>query len=261
MNTYNIRFSGNIILLLLVVNLQLQAQEGTRLFTEKGAFLPAPAGRTLSAKREGYSEAQTQVFFSNMKRFMEQLHQSLPCINPPHGYNINVWNTACENGTCSDSKVMAGGTGLLIRPFLVSDKDPAPKMQQEGASVKVYVNDMVTMLMLGSREGNWFYEPKIIQTIDGCPVYEGGFLVLTKIRRPLFVPVPAKQVEEKLPGMSGKLKLIMPNPGFYDSTKRTDLQLVIIDLFRYKLTKEWGHELIAEIRKNIHVPALMKALD
>ncbi|NML20823.1 hypothetical protein HHL16_08055 [Pseudoflavitalea sp. G-6-1-2] len=249
-------------LLLCIVSAQLlHAQEGTRLFTEKGAFLAAPAGHPLDAKRSGYSDAQIQAFFSNMKRFMEKMHQSIPCINPPHGYNVNVWNAACSNGTCSDQKVMAGVTGLLIRPFLVSDKDPAPKMQQEGASIKVYVNDMVTMLMLGSREGDWFYEPKIIETIDGCPVYEGGFLVLTKNKKPLFAQVPPQKVEEKLPGMSGKLRLVVPNPAFYDSTRKTELQLVIIDLFRYKLKKEWGHELIAEIRKTFDVPALLKELN
>jgi hypothetical protein len=64
--------------------------------------------------------------------------------------------------------------------------------------------------------------------------------------------------ERKAPARhaNGK-KLVEPNPDFFDITRKsTDLQLVIIDLFRYDLDERLPHQLIREIRETLDIAAL-----
>lgn len=364
--------SGAICLSVLIL---FSAYEGTAQinithYKGKGSYAPAPATiSTQAALFYGYNATQVTALRQNMHEFMELIHKT-PCINPPVGYEVKVFASVCANGSCSDRKAaLSGFSGILIREWFTTKDKPRPEIMAEGPSIKVWFNDIDAMMKRGSYDADGFLEPEVEETIAGCPVYKGGYLVLTKSKKSLFSYVTREMVlkrqikEEEAqvvsvketnakgsayqywlknePGMlkasregldyyakkdpegakvkwekikadsekrgrelkekeakelednrkflqtiedrlqkykdelkamspaernktaldSKGRKIVVPNPGFWDpARKASDLQLVIIDLFHYKLRNSLSHDLIRELRKTIDIAALAASL-
>lgn len=231
-----------------------------RLITARGVWSPAPA-KLLSLRGGiscGYRATEVQDTYNNMAAFMERLHE-LPCLHPPKGFHIGIWASICGNG-CTGTRSVPGNSGLLIRQYSVRGQDTVVRLAAEGPSVKVYFNDMEILLRQTSRYDNGSYEePKIVQMIDGFPVYEGGLLVLTWNREPLFREAPVRPE-----GVRAGIKLVLPNQGFFrTSLPVSALQLVVIDLYRYQIREQgasYPEELIRQIRKEINIPYLAAGL-
>lgn len=296
---------------------------------------------------------------------MELIHKT-PCINPPKGYEVGVYATVCEDGSCSDRNVMTGHTGLLIREWTTTKDNPEPQRAAEGPSIKFWFNDIRTWLRRGSYDVDGFQEPGVEDEIAGCPVLEGGYVVLTKSKKPLFRYVTKEMVlkrqmketeehvikvkasnakgssyqywlknepgmlkaskegidhyakkdpegaklrwekvkansekrgqelkakeaaeleenrkylksyedrllnyqnelkamstaEKNAPALNSKgRKFVVPNPDFWDPARKpSDLQLVVIDLFHYRLDNRLAHDLIREIQKKLNIAELV----
>jgi hypothetical protein len=341
------------------------AQIERTLYRQKGQYLPMPRDlKSYPAVHAGFSAAQIKVFNDNMAAFMELMHKT-PCINPPKGFEVGTYGGICLDGSCHQSKVLAGSAGYIIREWTTTKDNPVPERAAEGPSINVLFNDSRSMLKRGVYDRTGFAEPLVVKTIAGCPVLEGGFVVITKIKKPLFKyisnetvllayikdeedaienakknfskgsayqqwlrdkpatmkavkegmdilaktnPADAKAKWEKIQADYAKMeeemkqreagelaenkkfiaafetrlldykkklanmppeerkaparhangkKLVEPNPDFFDITRKsTDLQLVIIDLFRYDLDERLPHQLIREIRETLDIAAL-----
>lgn len=343
----------------------VHAQIIRTLYKEKGEYLPMPRNlRSVPALNAGFSAAQLKTMNDNMAAFMELMHKT-PCLNPPRGFEVGTYAGICSDGSCHKSKVMAGTAGYIIREWTTTKDNPVPERAVEGPSINVYFNDITSVLMRGVFDRTGFAEPEIRKTIAGCPVLEGGFVVITKSKKPLFKyvsnetvllayikdeetaidnavktftkgsayqqwlrdkpatlkavkegldilaqtnPADAKAKWEKIQADYAKMeeemkqreagelaenkkfvaslearlqnykkkladmlpeerkaparhsngkKLVQANPDFFDTTRKaTDLQLVIIDLFRYELDERLPHQLIREIRETLDIAAL-----
>lgn len=335
------------------------------LYKGKGSYTPAPvSGSTQAALFYGFNTTQVTALRQNMHSFMELIHKT-PCINPPVGYEVKVFASVCDDGSCNERKVLTGFSGILIREWFTTKDKPTPEIAAEGPSIKLWFNDINALLKRGSYDADGFIEPKVEDEIAGCSVFEGGYLVLTKNKKPLFSNVtreavlkrqikeeeaqvvsvkasnakgsayqywlknepgilkairegldyyaqgdPAgakvkwekakadsekrgqelkaneakelednrkylKSFEDRLQKFKNELqamspaerntpasdtkgrKIVVPNPDFWDpARKASDLQLVVIDLFHYKLKNWLAHDLIREIRKTLDVAAL-----
>lgn len=341
------------------------AQVKRTLYKQKGEYLPMVRNlKSYPALNNGFSAGQIKTMNDNMAAFMELMHKT-PCINPPRGFEVGTYAGICGDGACHESKVMAGTAGYIIREWTTTENNPEPRRAAEGPGINLLFNDIRGMLKKGVYDRTGYAEPAVINTIAGCPVLEGGFVVITKNKKPLFKyisnetvlrgfikdeeesinktkatfsrgsayqqwlkdkpsilkavkegldilaktnPADAKEkwekaqadyakmeedmkqreaseladqkkylsafetrlknYQQKLTDMSqeermapalhsnGK-KLVQPNPDFFDpARKATDLQLVIIDLFRYDLDDRLPHQLIREIRETLDIAAL-----
>lgn len=341
------------------------AQVKRTLYTQKGSYLPMAKNlQSPPALNNGFSASQVRVLNENMAAFMELMHKT-PCINPPRGFEVGTYAGICGDGACHESKVMAGTASYIIREWTTRENNPVPERAAEGPGINVLFNDIRSMLKKGVYDKTGYAEPAVIRTIAGCPVLEGGFVVITKNKKPLFKyvsnetvllgfikeeeqaiktaketfakgsayqqwlrdkpgilksvkegldilaktnPADAKAKWEKIQADYAKMeeemkqreavelaenkrylsafelrlqdykkklaamlpeerkapafhtngkKLVIPNPDFFDpARKATDLQLVIIDLFRYELDERLPHQLIREIRETLDIAAL-----
>lgn len=353
-----------------ILSVEARAQTERALYKEKGMFLSMPANlRSDPALNSGFTAAQIKTLNNNMSAFMELVHKT-PCINPPRGFEVGVYGGICLDGSCSGGKVLSGSAGLIIREYTTTAGNPVPERAVEGPGINVLFNDIRSMLKQGWWDKDGFAEPLIVNTIAGCPVLEGGFVVITKIKKPLYKyvtneevlkssikfeedgmksakdafgrgsgyqqwlkdkpgilksikegldilaktePATAKQrweqtlaqyanmeadlkkgeaeqlknnnemllsFEKRIKEMKDKLsamnpeerkapaqngngkKLVVPNPDFFDPARRaTDLQLVIIDLYRYDLQNDnFPHQLIKDIRETLDIAALAASI-
>lgn len=340
------------------------AQPERKLYEGKGSYLPMPRNiKSFVAVNCGFNAAQIKTFNENIYAFMELMGKT-PCIHPPRGYEVGTYGGICGDGACDGSKVMAGTGGYIIREWTTTSKNPVPERAEEGPSINVIFNDIRPLIQRRSADKTGYSEPAVVNTIAGCAVYENGFVVITKIKKPLFNYVTnetvlrrkiqdeedairnaketfakgsayqqwlankestlkavkegmdiiaqtnpaeakakwekakegyekmeqdlknqeAKQLEDnkkylaafekRLADYKAQLaamppaertahhvyngrKLVIPNPDFFDTTRKaTDLQLVIIDLFRYDLDNRLTHQLIAKFRKELDIAAL-----
>jgi hypothetical protein len=162
------------------------AQIERTLYRQKGQYLPMPRDlKSYPAVHAGFSAAQIKVFNDNMAAFMELMHKT-PCINPPKGFEVGTYGGICLDGSCHQSKVLAGSAGYIIREWTTTKDNPVPERAAEGPSINVLFNDSRSMLKRGVYDRTGFAEPLVVKTIAGCPVLEGGFVVITKIKKPLF---------------------------------------------------------------------------
>ncbi|MBO9631827.1 MAG: hypothetical protein J7578_01830 [Chitinophagaceae bacterium] len=344
------------------------AQPDRKLFEGKGSYLSMPRNlKSYVAINCGFTPAQIKTFNDNMSAFMEIMGKT-PCIHPPRGYEVGTYGGICGDGACDGSKIMAGTGGYIIREWTTTNSNPVPERAEEGPSINVSFNDIRPLIQRRSADKTGYSEPNIVNTIAGCPVFENGYVVITKIKKPLFKYVTnetvlrgkikdeeeairnaretfakgsayqqwlankestlkavkegmdilaqtnpaeakakwekakdgydkmeqelksreAKELEEnrkylsafekrlveyknQLAAMSpteknahfvyNGRKVVIPNPEFFDTTRKpTDLQLVIIDLFRYDLDNRLTHQLIGKIRKEVDFAALVAGI-
>ncbi|MGN6419427.1 MAG: hypothetical protein ACTHMC_18150 [Pseudobacter sp.] len=182
-------------LLLLLAASAAMAQPKRMLYTAKGEYLPGPAKlHPTNAKYHGFTDVQMNAMRMNMHNFMELIRKT-PCLNPPKGYEVKVYAMVCSNGSCgvntttTGKKMMAGECDLLMREYTYTKTNPAPERAVEGPSIKVWFNDLSSWLNRGVYNEGGFQERAVVDEIAGCPVLEGGYLVITKNKKPLFVYV------------------------------------------------------------------------
>ncbi len=103
----------------------------------------------------------------------------LPFVTTPHGYECAVYASLCADG-CLPQKPVAGLSGLLLREWYTRDTELVQKAE-EGPSVNVYFNDLRPLIRSTQGPDDRYFEaPEIINTVEGFPVYAGGYIVITK---------------------------------------------------------------------------------
>lgn len=180
---------------LLLLNVaEAWAQEKYILYTGKGVYIPGPAQLpAYYASNHGFTAAQVNTMRLNMHNFTELIHKT-PCLNPPRGYEVGVYVSVCGNGTCYHQKPMAGEAGLIIREYYTTRSRPEPQRVAEGPSIKVWFNDLRHGLDRHNRDKLGYQEPEVIDHIAGCPVLKGGYVVVTKNKKPLYRYVTKEEV-------------------------------------------------------------------
>ena len=170
------------------------AQAAKTLYTAKGTFSPGSAKvSSFVALNLGYSPAQVQTFTKNVNAFMEVIHKT-PCLHPPRGYDVDVYMANCADGSCDGSRVMTGRTGFIIREWTITNESQVPKRADIGPSIEIFINDLQGVLKTQKQDVIGYREPRLLRMIDGFPLLEGGLLVITNIKRPLFRYVTEEEV-------------------------------------------------------------------
>lgn len=179
---------------LLLLTADATAQEKLIHYKEKGVYHAGPAQIPhYYASNHGFTAAQVNTMRLNMHQFMELIHKT-PCLNPPKGYEVGVWASVCGDGSCYNQKPMAAFTGLRIREYYTTKSNPAPRRADEGPGIHVWVNDLRHGLNRHNHDKLGYQEPEVIDHVAGCPVLQGGYLIITKNKKPLYRYVTKEEV-------------------------------------------------------------------
>lgn len=175
---------------------------------EKGAWFPLPPKLVSpkSAKYFGYQDAQIERMTANLLTYMEKIHRDVPFINPPKGYDVKYSAVICE-AECFKGQPMKAQTTMVVLDYTVDRPGAKPERAPEGPTFKFWFNDIGRVS--GKDDGVYFPSPRVISHIDGRPVYDGGLVVLSKIDKPLFVPVSfEKVIGDDIAGLTDRLDMV-----------------------------------------------------
>ncbi|MFL6549247.1 MAG: hypothetical protein ACJ8OJ_11170 [Povalibacter sp.] len=117
--------------------------------------------------------------------------RATPALANLRGYD---WETyaSIKTGTDAASPVV-GVVGYIAFAYFKNPKTGALEPSVEGPGLKIHLNDPEVLLPDGlynvDQDARFALEPKQIGEIDGFPVYEGQFVVMSKRGQPLFVPI------------------------------------------------------------------------
>lgn len=179
-----------LLLTVLLLNTDSVFSQTIKLATSKGAWHPAPVQKLSYRKGTyyGYPLAQQKAMYANMARFMELIHQT-SFLNPTRGYEIGVYASQCIGG-CNRGGAISGESGFIIREYFTRGSTGKIELAGEGPALRVYFNDIATLVSrIAINDEEYFEEPQVIDDLQGFPVYTGGFVALTKSKKPLFTPV------------------------------------------------------------------------
>lgn len=133
----------------------------------------------------GFPKTQQQLMYANMAAVMEIVHQQ-PVLNPPRGFSVAVGATICAEG-CAHSGVISAQSGLLCHAW--RRKGTKTERDAEGPGMNFFFNDIYRIFGHHTANERTFYPtPTLMDPFKGFPVYNNK-VVLTKINKPLFVPV------------------------------------------------------------------------
>jgi hypothetical protein len=188
-------------------------------------YLPDHLGKVFIEQRKDtpqryrLTSAELQAYRGKLRHIAEWI-AAQPALSPPRGFNLLGWGQIVRaedcpvSGACPNTPVAA----WFSLPFAAWTRDLSSgkeyTQEETGEHVNLHINNPVgiygryalekyaagetkaedlsfTMDEAGHR---FLIEPRHISDADGCPVYEarngdGQFLLVTRIRRPMFVPV------------------------------------------------------------------------
>ncbi len=149
----------------------------------------------------GLTAAQNRIYSAKLLKLSEAIHQS-QVFNPPMG--IQAWPTGCVNATIEFLDDYPGNrTGpipgyLMVGTFSYAYYAGTAKavVADEGPHFFVDVNSLVRVYsnsadVAQDDRGQIFMAPEVARTVSGFPLYKNGSIVITKIPRPVFLPVGA----------------------------------------------------------------------
>jgi hypothetical protein len=184
-------------------------------------YLPDRIGKAAVALRadnyDGYGlpEKEVQAYRDKLRRIADWI-VAQPGLSPPRGFNIRGWIMVVRSGPCSlshpclDMPIAA----LASVPFfawtldLRTGKELTEK--EFGEDLNLHINDPWTAIekeyeteyegladlpiWMDEKGHKFLIEPRRQSDVDGCPLYEDvngnrQFVVVTKISRPLFLPL------------------------------------------------------------------------
>ena len=189
-------------------------------------YLPDRIGKATVALRadnyDGYGlpDKEMQAYRDKLRRIADWI-VAQPGLSPPRGFNIRGWimvvrSEHCpRSGSCLDKPVAAWASAPLFAWALDLRTGKEFTEMEFGEDLNITINNPWTAI--GNRyeiehgvsagkkaedlpiwvdeKGNKFLiEPKRLSDVDGCPLYEDingnrQILVVTKISRPLFLPL------------------------------------------------------------------------
>ncbi|HYE53623.1 MAG TPA: hypothetical protein VD996_02230 [Chitinophagaceae bacterium] len=176
----------SLVLLIVLLSLSAQSQDEA---SEKW-FWSVASGKTNTVRFNrgewyGYSKPQMQKMYANISAVLELVHQT-PRLNPPKGFEAAATASICEDG-CYRNKVLSGHSILLFRRYYTKPGVKEIQRDVEGPGINFYFNDIRCLVSrLPLNEDEFFPEPKVVDTIQGFPVYPGSMVVITKNKKPLF---------------------------------------------------------------------------
>lgn len=160
---------------------------------DKYGWNPAPM-KGISFSRAayfGFSQQQQLQMRANMARVVEVVHQ-LPVLNPPRGYDVDVFATLCDHH-CDGGKMITGESTLIFLEYFRRGNSTVVERDAEGPSLNIHYNSIgriVSRITVGKDE--YFEEPYVTRREQGFPVY-GDKVVITKRSEPLFIPLPKER--------------------------------------------------------------------
>jgi hypothetical protein len=139
----------------------------------------------------GFNQQQQLQMRANMASVVELIHQ-LPVLNPPRGYEVDVFATLCEHH-CDGGKMITGESTLIFLEYFRRGNSTVVERDAEGPSLNIHYNSIgriVSRITVGKDE--YFEEPYLTRYEQGFPVY-GDKVVVTKRKGPLFIPLPKER--------------------------------------------------------------------
>ncbi|MDF2191439.1 hypothetical protein [Paraflavitalea sp. CAU 1676] len=181
------------ILLLVQLTIHTVASAQYTNVPEKFSWNPAPM-KGISFSRAayfGFNQQQQLQMRANMASVVELIHQ-LPVLNPPRGYEVDIFATLCEHN-CDGGKVITAESSLIFQEYFRRGNSTVVERDAEGPSLNIHYNSIgriVSRITVGKDE--YFEEPYLTRQEQGFPVY-GNLVVITKRKEPLFIPLPKER--------------------------------------------------------------------
>jgi hypothetical protein len=188
-------------------------------------YLPDRLGRVFieqradNPQRYRLTPGELQAYRQKLRRIAEWV-AAQPALSPARGFNLNGWGQIVRaedcpvSGPCANTPVAAWFSLPLAAWTMNLSTGKEYTQEETGEFVNLHINNAVGIynryelekfpsgetkaedlpLTVDEARHRFLSEPRHITDADGCPVYEAAngdrqFLLVTRIRRPLFVPV------------------------------------------------------------------------
>lgn len=122
---------------------------------------------------------------------MDKLLLATPVIREMRGFDITT-STSIKPHHHANRPFVAG-TLLISYPFVRMGKDGVPVSSEEGAPFRIHVNEPEAIFVQGRYTldpvTGFVTEPKLTGHLDGFPVYDKEYVVISRRDVPMFLPV------------------------------------------------------------------------
>jgi hypothetical protein len=134
--------------------------------------------------------AQQQQFIAKLNAIRDAL-RATPALRDLHGYD---WETYTSVKTTLDAHAPASAVlGYIVFPYFLNSRTGRTEVSVEGPGMNIYINDPLAILGQNlfnvDMEAHFSAEPKITGELNGFPVYNKEFVVISKRGQPVFTPV------------------------------------------------------------------------
>jgi hypothetical protein len=191
--------------------------------------------------------AQQQALIAKINKIREAL-RATPALADLRGYD---WETYASIKTGLDASApVVGVVGYIAFAYFKNPKTGALERSIEGPPLQIHLNDPEVLLPNGlysvDQDARYTLEPKQIGELDGFPVYDGHFVVMTKSHQPLFVPVTQEQylttridqARKELQQMNKKFKDVPEDP--HVQQREIDSRMAAIRQSRADNEQRWS---------------------
>jgi hypothetical protein len=168
-----------------------EAQRVFTLVTDSGRWEPM---HSLSSRGQ-LTAAQDRVLNERVRSIMDVFRSAAP-LDPPHGYRVVVGGTLCDTYSCPAGAPATASMSVVMHPFLRNIKTGVISqagLKFDGVSIDVEVNQARVDWRPYDAQAHLLIEPTVTGHVAGYPVYEHRYLVVTKIPRPLYIPLSQEE--------------------------------------------------------------------
>lgn len=176
---------------LLVAAPAAHAQVRFVLVTDSGSWTATPRG----SSRGQLTAAQERVLNDKINAIVDVFRAAKP-IAPPHGYKVAMAASMCVEYSCPKGAPATAELSVIMRPYLRNTSTGVISkvaLKYDGAGMDVEINRPRIAWRAYDRQDQLYIEPTVTGHVAGYPVYEHRYLVLTKNRRPLYIPMSEEQ--------------------------------------------------------------------
>ncbi len=118
--------------------------------------------------------------------------RALPALNPPRGVQVRSSLTIPPHApaVAQSDHPLPARVVVGLRAYVRSRSSGEVWQSRREAPIEVSVNSLPLGLPYAEdSSGHMYLEPPVVGQLAGSPIYDGGMVVMTKITRPMFLPV------------------------------------------------------------------------
>jgi hypothetical protein len=188
------RYLLAVILLFFLAAAFLWSAEAIMLTEKKGSWLPWKVGFVDNPEipQEGTITLKQIDIDTTLAKLenISQVFQQVGVLDPPVGFELSRRGSIKRNhGGSIQSDLL-----MILFAYFKDCNDCPGQVSEEGPGIYVYANALDRIytqheFLDKDSVGDMYLVPKVIGNVAGFPEYENGYVVLTKVERPMWAPV------------------------------------------------------------------------